>query len=233
MPAISLPQQLDLSLTPLQLTPGTYSELVHDTLGDEDWATGPSLAPIDQASGLVDGMGDDPIGGVDLVAGLGTLGGSIPAQGASTFAADMAAAQAAQDVKTAAVGDAIQSIPPVLELPLNPAGLQSPIAPPTQITTPLGNVSISNPPALILLGNGRMGFNGIPGGLQNVYVVDANGVNAFVETDERDDSEGDAFYTYYLKIIPQVLGGASLQVNYNTGPDTNLTIITYTMTVVP
>ncbi len=233
MGPITLPKQITSAQAQLQLTPGTYSQLVTDTLGTEDWASGPSLSAIDHSGGLLAGMGDDPFGGNDAIAKLANLGGSIPNQGASTFAADMAAAQAAQAVKTQAVTDAVATIPTLLELPMNPAGYGSSVAPPTIIQLDLGTLSLSGPPALSFLGASANIVGLGPSGLQNVAIVDVQGGIAQIIDQQRENEQGSTHDEYWLQFTPTALGQATVQVNYNQDVGLALTMITYTANVVP
>jgi hypothetical protein len=229
MPAITLPQQLDLSITPLQLTPGTYTELVNDSLGPEDWSTGPSLAPIDQGAQLVASMGDDPIGAGDISSTLVGLGGTIPQQGASTFAADMQAAQAAQDAKVATYNTALSELPPVLELPISPGGNFGLSVPPTQTSVALGNLPVGGAPGEYRIGTYNMPAKGYPTGVNNPTIADATNATAGIEESLADTPSGGTIATYTAWVRPTAPGPVTVQINYYGGGSI-MTIVTLTAT---
>jgi len=228
-----LPEVITAKQATLQLTPGTYTELVNDTWNGQDVDTDPTLAAADSAAALAAQLPADLPGASDLNTALGNLGGSIPAQGASTFASDMATAQAAQQAKTDALVTATETIPYVGELPINPAGYGLLAQPPVILTLDFGNMHINVPIAPYFLGEGGYDRLGFLEGMQNPYLVGSQGFSGNIEVDEHDYANGGATFRNYLTGTPTQLGLATVQVNWTVGASLQTYELTITMTVIP
>jgi hypothetical protein len=233
MTPFTLPAILDLSTIPLELTPGSYTDLVNEAWDGQDVDTDPTLQQSDTAAAALDANGGELPGAQDAVTALTNQGGNIPNGGSSTFSDDMAAAQAAMDVKAAAVTSAMNELPPLLDLPLNPAGNVYLSGPPTQTTIALGNVSLAAGVITKFIGRGETLPQGGAQGVQNIYVAEQSGATAQILEVDTENDAGFLFQDYSVQITPVSLGAATVQVTYNTVNQNFLTILTYTMTVVP
>lgn len=233
MTPFTLPQAIDLSDRPLQLTEGSYTDLVNETWNGQDVETDPVLKTADDAETLLTQVPDDPFAAGAAADKLTGLGGSIPGGGASTFSADMAAAQAGMDVKKAAIVGAIQAGPILGELPLNPAGQGANAGPPLLCEVDLGNISLSGPTLDITIGVGTLGNQGGIAGIQNLLFFQAVGAKIVLDTDVFTSAVGNTRYTYHMLLTPTELGNGQVQLNYNVGFSVTVTILTYKFFVVP
>lgn len=231
MGPITLPEIIDLSVTPLKLTPGTYMELVNDAWAGKDVDTDPTLKLTDKVGSLLATVGDKLPGGDEAISGLVTQGNNIPAQGSTTFKADMDAASATMQTRYQATVDAFNATPPLLELPLNPAGQTGIAGPPTETEIDIGNLSMSGSPYVYFVGNAEIAGTGTPIGVQNLLIYQEIGGIALIVEDDVENNEGVTIrQVYHLQIFAKALGPGIIQANYNNSSNMNLVILTFKFT---
>lgn len=170
-----LPAPLDPANYVLALTPGTYSELVLDTLGDTDFSQDATLAQADDAEVLLSNAADGPEGADDSIAALGTAQGRITQGNGGAIAAQLAPAIAATGAAVVNYGVIVPADPgkqipgqPVIGQPVgSPAGFVA-----AQVES-FGDVSVA-------IGGGTAG--GAPG--PNDYITAVlTGIQVGVEFD--------------------------------------------------
>ena len=128
MAAPPLPQALPPFTSTLALTPGTYSELVADTLGDTPIEQDPILAKADDAALLLSNAGDALPGASDAAAALAATRGAIPAAPGAQIGAQLAGA-------SAAVGSKITDYHTLTPPDANPILPSQPVNPTTPVSS--------------------------------------------------------------------------------------------------
>jgi len=178
MPAIPLPGLLATDSNPLELTSGSYSQLVLDTLGDTPFDSDAQLAQADDAAVLLDGF---DAANTDLESSISDAvdpGSQIGATPGSQMAADLAPARQAAGVS---LGDYETIVAPTLNptVPGQPVG-QEPVPPSVAGIKYLGNVVAASYTPLEGIGGPAFKYNqslilGTPGGPMAISADDVLG----------------------------------------------------------
>src|SRR5258708_29685353 len=106
MSPLTMPAQLTQPATQNVLSPGTYSQLVLDTLGSTDPNNTPAMLGADNAAVLLSQAGSWPVGADDDLANLGSVQPDITQQNGTGIAVQLTAAVSAV---TSAVNDFVGS----------------------------------------------------------------------------------------------------------------------------
>jgi hypothetical protein len=123
--------------------------------------------------------------------------------------------------------------PAILELPISPSSGGVPAAPPILASHDFGTLKLGGPKVALELGTSVFVVNGTTLGLLDVQLINSDHPEWSIETTEHDTLNGDQHITYFVNVIPKFLGKSTAQVNTNKVNDTQYTIHTFTVDVVP
>jgi hypothetical protein len=211
----------------------SYTDIFHETLGTAATDQDDFANHLAKLTALVDSFQSE----VDTTSQGGEIAGAVAALGnADPAPLDATIANYAGTIPTGKqfVSDGQSLAPPrLLELPISPSSGGVPAAPPTLTAHDFGILKLGSGPHSFELGTSVYLVNGQSLGLLDVQLINYDQLEWAITSTEHDTVNGDQHITWYITVTPAVLGKSTAQVNTNKVNNTQYTIYTFTVDVVP